>query len=172
MSEDKWDDSYLMTEENLSNIDYDNLDTSGLPVAEDIPCVVDSVRGKRGDFDDYSCGVAVIKWKCFEGPYKGRTKIESIRLHHPKEPDWCKNKRLVLLTKLGVISKGDHDAAKKINWKADLEGRKAFITTEESEYEDKKTKKKKKGINIAFAGYKPYDGTSPATQSQDSYNDI
>lgn len=177
--EQNFDDSYLDTEENLAGVDYNNLDNSGLPPGE-WPCVVDLVKGKRGDFKAtkkdpaYTCGVAVLKLKCIEGECKGQTKFDDVRLPHPKEPEWAKNRRVSILHAFGVINKGDHEAAKTINWKNDIEGRKTFLTVDPPEpYEDDEGNKKPGFPRVKmFGGYKPYDGTNPAAQSQDGYGDI
>ena len=181
----EYDDSYLNTEENLAGVDYDKLDNSGLPAGQWL-CVVDLVKGKRIDFKAtkdkdgsekdpaYTCGVAVLKLKCIEGELKGQTKFDDVRLPHPKEPGWAKSRRLSILHALGVIKKGDHEAAKKVHWKHDVEGRKTLLTIDPAKpYEDKDGVKKPGSPRVAmFGGYMPYDGTNPTTQPQDDYADV
>lgn len=176
-----YDDSLLETQENLAGVDYDNLDSSGLPKGE-FACVVDLVKGKQGNFDKtekdvaYTCGVAVLKLKCIEGQYKGQTKFDDVRLP-PKtgpEPDWAKNRRVSVLNAFGIIKKGDHEAAKTVNWKNDIEGRKIILVVDAPQpYTDDDGNKKPGFPRVKmFGGYKPYDGTAPATQSKDEYKDI
>lgn len=150
MADINYDDSVLNTQDDLSAVDFDNLEFGGIASEGRHLVVFKSVKGYIFNFKDYTGPRAKFKMQVIEGPDKSDTNrfvYDDLNLPHPQEKDGNRNRRALIATRLGLIQKGQ--SAAKINWK-DLEGTQAVITVEHGLGANGK-----KYANVSFAGYEP-----------------
>ena len=178
MADVDYDDSLLATSENLGAVDWDSIESGGRVSAGTHLCLVKKVGGYMFNFEKYTGPRAKVQLQVIaDGPDKGKTQYDDISLPHPQESDGSRNRRVLIATRLGLITKGSKETA-DINWKS-LEGHQVLITVE-----DNVSKKNGKTYsNVTFDGWQDpaYAPEAGATQtgataaggaSKDAYSDI
>lgn len=153
-----YDDALLQTSENLAKVDWDGLEAGGKLSPGTHLCLVKKVGGYLHNFTEYTGPRAKIFLQVIDGPDKGKTQFDDITLPHPQESQGSQNRRILIGSRMGLITKGSHDAS-KVNWKA-LEGAKVLITVEDSE-PSKKTGKIYS--NVTFDGWQDPAAAPAAT---------
>jgi hypothetical protein len=166
MAEIDFDDSLLVTNENLAVIDWDRLESFGIPGEGQHLCTIKKVGGYLHNFRDYTAPRAKLQMEIVDGPDKGKAIYDDINLPHPQEKDGNVKRRVLIASRLGLIPKGSRDAT-QVNWKL-LEGKTVLVTVEHEEYE--KEGKKKIAARVPFAGYEVPGAQAAAPK--DDYSDI
>lgn len=144
-----FDDTLLNTTEDLSNIDYDQLEGYGL-VSEGRHLVeIERVAGYMHNFQHYTAPRAKLKMRVVGGTDIGKYIYDDINLPHRDEKQGNQNRRVLIATRLGLVAKGTKET-KAVNWKL-LEGKQAVVTVVHTESE--KDGKKRTFANVEFSGY-------------------
>jgi hypothetical protein len=153
------DDSLLNSSVSMKGVNYDDIDNGGRPSPGRHLARIKKVKAQKQDWEKYTGVQAVVMFVILEGEDKGKSAYDRIPLPHEMEEDWKKNKRLLVAKRAGFISREDKETV-NVNWKL-LEGMTFIIELEENEYEDKKSGKKKTGIQLnPFKSY-----LDPASES-------
>ena len=175
MAEQDYDDSLLMTSENLAAVSWDQLESGGLVSQGEHLSIVKKVAGFLHNFKDYTGPRAKIQLQIIDGPDKGKVVYDDITLPAPQESDGSRNRRVLIGSRMGLIEKGSKDTA-KVNWKI-LEGAKVLITVE---HNVSKTNGKTYA-NVTFDGWQDpaaapaagaTAGSNGGTAAKDTYADI
>jgi hypothetical protein len=166
MPEIDFDDSLLVTQENLAVVDWDTLESFGLPSEGQHLAVIKKVGGYLHNFKDYTGPRAKLQMEIKEGQEKGKQVYDDINLPHPQEKDGNVKRRVLIASRLGLIPKGSKDAT-QVNWKL-LEGKSVLVTV----VHVKSDKDGKTYANVPFDGYEAPGAASTAGISQDDYADI
>jgi hypothetical protein len=143
---DYLDDSELISSLPMEGVNYDDIENGGRPSPGQHLAKIKKVKAQKQDWDKYTGVQAVVLFTILEGEDKGKSAYDRIPLPHEMEEDWKKNKRLLVAKRAGFISRDSKETV-EVNWKL-LEGMTFFIELETNEYEDKKTKQKKTGIQL------------------------
>ena len=176
MAEQIYDDDLLLTNENLSNVSWDELERGGIVSEGQHLALIKKVGGYLHNYADYSGPRAKVQFQIVDGPDKGKTQFDDISLPHVQESQGTKNRRLLIASRMGLIQKGSKDST-KVNWKA-LEGAQVLITVE---HNVSKTNNKTYA-NVTFDGWQdPAAAPTPpsgvaggngGTAGKDTYADI
>ena len=156
---------------------------SGLPWGKHIVRVIDCAP-KEVNLTAYTCTAANLKMEIektleIEGAvvaeedqdkYEGRLIFDDILLFHEDEKDGMKNRRLLVLKRLGLIPKEGGKITKK-TWAEDIFEKRFVVITEENRYTSKKTNKEVVNTKVAFAGYETVDAASEG-KTDDDFGDI
>ena len=162
MADVDYDDALLQTSENLGNVDWDKIESTGKLSPGEHLCLVKKIGGYLHNFQDYTGPRAKIFLQVVEGPDKGKTQYDDITLPHPQEADGSRNRRVLIASRMGLITKGSKDTS-KINWKT-LEGRQVLITVEDKVSESGKSKGKT-FANVTYDGWQDPAAAPAATGS-------
>ena len=174
MAEQDYDDSLLMTSENLAAVSWDQLESGGLVSQGEHLAIIKKVAGYLHNFKDYTGPRAKIQLQIIEGPDKGKVVYDDITLPAAQESDGSRNRRVLIGSRMGLIEKGSKDTA-KVNWKI-LEGAKVLITIEHNVSKSNN----KTYANVTFDGWQDPAAAPAATgpvssgtaKPQDAYADI
>jgi hypothetical protein len=178
MSEIEYSDDLLKTSENLATVDWDSIEGGGRVSAGTHLMLVKKVGGYMFNFEKYTGPRAKVQLQVIEGPDKGKTQYDDISLPHPQESDGSRNRRVLIASRMGLITKGSKETA-NVNWAA-LTGAQVLITVE-----DNVSKKNGKTYsNVTFDGWQD-PAAAPATTAlagaattgggtaaKDAYDDI
>jgi hypothetical protein len=175
MAEIEYSDDLLQTSQPLAGVDWDHLETGGIPAEGQHLATVIKVGGYLFNFKNYTGPRAKVQFQIKEGPDKGKMVYDDINLPHPQEAPGNVNRRVLIASRLGLIPKGSKDTV-AINWKL-LEGKDVLITVEHNKGSGDKANKTY--ANITFAGYEdpaaatatPPGAGTPGT-TKDQYADI
>lgn len=177
MADVEYDDSLLATSENLGTVDWDSIEGGGRVSAGTHLCIVKKVGGYLFNFEKYTGPRAKVQLQVLEGPDKGKTQYDDITLPHPQESDGSRNRRVLIASRMGLITKGSKETA-NVNW-AILTGSQVLITVE-----DNVSKKNGKTYsNVTFDGWQDPTAVLEAGAAQtgaatgggankDAYDDI
>lgn len=155
------DDALLNTSESYQNGDFDEYSIA--PEGDHV-VTIEKVIGGESDFETYVSPRATLHMRTEDN----HMVFDQINLPHPQEKDGSRKRRAIILSKLGLISRGETNNV-SFDWKR-LEGMRCIITVEHIEGTSKKTGKKQMYANPTFAGYRALDGNdqSPPLQEQPS----
>ncbi len=169
-----YDDSLLQTSESLAAVDWDSIEGAGKLSPGQHLCLVKKVSGYIHNFQTYSGPRAKVMFTVIKGKDKGKTQYDDVTLPHPQEADGSRNRRLLIASRMGLITKGSKDTA-QVNWQT-LEGRQVLITVEDNV----STKTGKTYSNVTFDGWADpataqaaeTKGAEPGVASGGAYADI
>jgi len=168
-----YDDSLLNTSENLAGVDWDHLETGGIPAEGKHPVTITKVGGELHNFKTYTGPQAVIQMTIRGGADKGKMIFDRINLPHASEAQGNQNRRVLIASRLGLIQTGSKDTT-KINWKL-LEGMKPVVTVIHKKGTGENAGKTY--ANVTFDGYEHPDaaippGPGPEAAGPEAYADI
>ncbi|MDI6752816.1 MAG: hypothetical protein QME78_00290 [Thermodesulfobacteriota bacterium] len=149
MTEQEYDDSLLKFSQPLAAIDWETLETGGLPAEGQHLATIMKVGGYMHNFKTYTGSRAKIQLQIKAGPDKGKMVYDDINQPHPQEAQGNVNRRVLIASRLGLISKGSKETV-EINWKL-LEGKDVLITVVHRKGTGDNANKTY--ANIDFAGY-------------------
>jgi hypothetical protein len=169
-----YDDNLLNTSENLAAVDWDHLETGGIPAEGKHRVTITKVGGELKNFKTYTGPQAVLQMTITEGDDKGKMIFDRINLPHASEAQGNQNRRVLIASRLGLIQTGSKDTT-KINWKL-LEGMEAVVTVIHKKGTGDNAGKTY--ANLSFDGYENIDAamvTSPGpggAAGPEAYADI
>lgn len=179
MSDLSWGDDQIGGDENFTEEDLSTAEAMGkTPLGKFLCTCVESTPVQQ-NFKDYSCIAANLKWRIdsaleiegspIEGDegdvHIGKFLFDRVNMAHPSEPDFAKNRRLLIAKRVGLISESSGTITKEM-WATGIVGKSAILT-----YEDKFNKKSNKTFrNVAFDGYESV--TDAATAPTDDFEEI
>jgi hypothetical protein len=166
MAEIQFDDTLLITQENLAVVDWDNLESFGLPGEGQHLATIKKVGGYLHNFRDYTGPRAKVHFQIKEGLDKGKMVRDDINLPHPQEKEGNVKRRVLIAVRMGLVPRGSQDTT-QVNWKL-LEGRDVLITV----VHVKSDKDGKTYANVPFDGWEAPGQASGGAPPQDQYSDI